>query len=219
LIAARGMYVQLAKDSADVPLQMQEAMLMQAKIDESLTGVADPDKPGEMLGSLEKAKEQYQALASKYPDSAAGIAAKKRLEELEKNKAQIESFYAQLNELLTAPRPSSPAIQSPGPVFPSLPQLPPGLRNPDVKAPEPPAADKAGANKAPAPAATPAKPADGKANSSPAPSTPTVPTIPATPADGKPAPAVPPAAKTPESAAPKAGEGKSSPVPAPDKKQ
>ena len=118
------MYAQLAKDSADAPLQMQEAMLMQAKIDESLTGVADPDKPGEMLGSLDRAKEEYQALATKYPDSAAGAAAKKRLDELEKNKAQIESFYTEFNEILTKPHlPPGPVTTSPIPNFPALPKL------------------------------------------------------------------------------------------------
>ncbi|HEV8062646.1 MAG TPA: hypothetical protein VGP68_22390 [Gemmataceae bacterium] len=217
LASARDMYAQLARDTSDVPLLMQESLMMQAKIDESLTGVADPDKPDETLGSLAMATKQYQELASKYPESAAGKAAKKRLEDLEKNKVQVEDFYAQFNQILTLPQ--MPINLDSGPIHPPLPGLPANLTNPESKPPiEIPPAAKSGEYKVPA--TTPAKPGDGKANPAGPPSTkPTIPIIPTTPPDSKPGTAAPPAAKAPVPAAPKAGDAKTPPPPAPDKKQ
>ncbi len=219
LSSARDMYVQLARDSSDVPLLMQEALMMQAKIDESLTGVADPDKPGETLGSLDMATKEYQELAAKYPESAAGKAAKKRLEDLEKNKAQVEDFYAQFNQILTLPQ--MPINLDSGLSHPPLPGLPPNLTNPESKPPIviPPAA-KPGDFKVPAPSTKPAKPGEGKTNSAGSSSTkPILPVIPTTPPGSKSGPAAPPAAKAPAPAATKAGDAKSTPPPAPDKKQ
>ena len=114
MVSAREMYAKLAKDSADAPLLAQESLMMQAKIDESLIGVANPEKQGEVLSTFNQARDGYQALATKYPDSPAGIEAKKRLDDLEKNKAQIEKFYTDYNTLLSAPRPVSPISTLPG---------------------------------------------------------------------------------------------------------
>ena len=226
LVEARGLYVQLMKDSGDAPLLMQESMLMQAMIDESLTGVADPEKPTETLGSLAQAKEQYQALATKYPDSAAGVAASKRLTELEKNKGEIESFYTKFNELMAAAPPASnPIDTNPIPAFPNLdlPKLPPGLTNPESKPPETPASAKPGETKAPGAGVVPAKPGDGKPTTNPSTplgKTPTVPPLPAVPAPADPkGGATPPATKPPEATTPKTGDPKTPPATTPEKKQ
>ena len=226
LVDARNLYVQLAKDSGDAPLLMQESMLMQAIIEESLTGVADPEKPAEILGSLEKAKEQYQALATKYPESAAGTAAAKRLGELEKNKAEIESFYAKFNELMAAAPPASgPIDTNPIPAFPKpdFPKLPEGFANPDVKPPETPATVKPGETKAPGAGATPEKPADGKPPTNPTTTpgkTPTLPPLPAAPVPAEPkSGGTPPATKAPEPTTPKTGDPKIPPANTPEKKQ
>jgi len=222
LVSARDLYVQLAKDSADAPLLLQESMLIQAKIEESLTGVPDPEKPTEILGSLDKAKDEYQALATKFPESAAGIAAKKRLDELEKNPAQVKEFYVKFNKLMAAPGSSGPINTNPIPAFPtpSLPKLPEGYDT-DVKPPVTPPAAKAGETKPPESSTSPDKAKDGKpavTPGTPPAKTPTVPTLPTTPGE-KPGAAVPPATKTPEPAAPtKPGDQKSPPAPAPDKK-
>jgi len=220
LIGVRASYAQLAKDSADAPLQMQEAMLMQAKIDESLTGVADPDKPGEMLGSLDRAKEEYQALVTKYPDSAAAMMAKKRLEDLDKDKAQIESFYTQFNELLTKPTlPSGPITT------PQFPRLPEGLKLPFESTPSggtptgatPPAVQPGDFK---VPAAPPGKPDDGKTNpAAEKGKAPTVPALPSTPPDGKGATEAPGAKKSAEPAKSKAEDTNSKTPPAADKKK
>jgi hypothetical protein len=226
LVEARNLYAQLVKDSSEMPLLMQESMLMQAMIEESLTGVADPEKPTEKLGSLAKAKEQYQALATKYPESAAGVAAAKRVGELEKNQAEIESFYTKFNELMAAAPPaSSPIDTNPIPAFPDLklPKLPEGLSNPDVKLPETPATAKPGETKAPGAGATPEKPADGKPTTNPVtppakpPTIPPLPTVPE-PAGTKPGDK-PPATKAPEPTSPKTGDAKTPPATTPEKKQ
>jgi hypothetical protein len=174
LIDARGQYEKLAKESTDMPLLQQESLMMQAKIDESLIGVADPDKPGETLSTLAKAMGEYEALAKKFPDSAAGVAAQKRLDTLEKDKSQIENFYTQYNELLAISRSSSPPILPSTLEKPKLPPLPPNLSNPEMPPIQIPPATKPGETKpgAPAPAkspedkakaTTPAKPVDKKA--------------------------------------------------------
>jgi hypothetical protein len=188
LLDARNKYANLAKESADIPLLMQESLLMQAKIDESLIGVPDPEKPTETLSTLAKAKSAYEAVATKYPDSAAGLAAKKRLEDLEKNQAQIEAFYTKYNELLTSTRPSMPVFPPSMQEKPTLPTLPSNLSTPENPPANKPADGKAGETK-------PAQPADAKA-----------PATPAKPADGK-APATP--SVTPEKKADAAGAGSS----------
>lgn len=219
LVSVRSLYAQLAKDSVDAPLQMQEAMLMQAKIDESLTGVADPDKPGEMLGSLDRAKEAYQALATKYPDSAAGVAAKKRLEDLEKNKAQIETFYTEFNDILTKPH------LPPGPATPPIPGFPPAPKLPIESTPS---TGKPSSTLPPevkpgdftVPPAAPGKTNDSKA--SPAGEkgkSPTVPALPTTPPDGKQGSDAAGAKKLAEPAKSKPEDGGSKSSPAADKKK
>jgi hypothetical protein len=219
LVSVRAKYAQLAKDSADSPLQLQEAMLMQAKIDESLTGVADPDKPTEMLGSLAQAKEGYQALATKFPESAAGQIAKKRLEVLDRDKAQIQTFYTDFNELLTkAPLPPGPVTTPPLPNFPAAPKLPFESTPPTGKpAGETPPAVKPGDFKVPP--ATPSKPADGKTGAADEKGKiPTVPALPSTPAGSKTGAETPGDKKAAESAKPKADDSSKTP-PAADKKK
>ncbi len=173
LIEARSQYEKLAKESTDMPLLQQESMLMQAKIDESLMGVTDPDKPGETISTLAKAMGEYEALAKKFPDSPAGVAAQKRLDTLEKDKSQIESFYTQYNELLSNVRSSNPPILPSTLEKPRLPPLPANLMNPDPPIQFPPAAkpgdtkpDAAAPAKVPedkGKAAAPAKSAEKKA--------------------------------------------------------
>jgi hypothetical protein len=90
---ARDLYRELAPQSKDAPLLQQEAMMGEAKAEESLAGSVKN-------GSLEKAMELYRALANAYPDSFQGKAAAQRVKDLEDpdKRKQIEAFYANLNK-------------------------------------------------------------------------------------------------------------------------
>lgn len=90
-------YATLADQAKDTPLLEQEALL----------GVA---KAKEARNELDAAREAYQKLASKYPQSVNGKEAAKRLEKLDKDKEQVAAFYKKLDELAkpSLPPPTPP---------------------------------------------------------------------------------------------------------------
>jgi hypothetical protein len=213
LKSARDLYAQLGKESSDEPLLIQEALMAVAKADEALAAVPDPDKAGEMCGSLDRALEAYQELAKKYPESPQGKAAAKRATDLKENRAEIDKFYTQLSEMLTTPpRPSPTNTLNPN-VFippPSPPTGPGSTTLPALPVP----ANPSGL------LTTPGAPAPGAS----APSTNAVPELKLSP-DSKPASGkgdgkVGPAEKPTPPAASKSGDSKTAatPPPAPDKK-
>jgi hypothetical protein len=91
---ARRIYQELAPLAKDIPIVEPEILMGIATAEESLVGSSDKE------ASLDKALEYYQAVADKYPETAQGKAAQKRIEQLRdpKTRAEIEKFYRQLNE-------------------------------------------------------------------------------------------------------------------------
>jgi hypothetical protein len=94
---AAGHYATLADQAKDTPLLEQEALL----------GVA---KSKEALNDLDAARDAYQKLASKYPQSVNGKEAAKRLKKLEDDKEEVAAFYKKLDELAkpSVPPPTPP---------------------------------------------------------------------------------------------------------------
>jgi hypothetical protein len=98
LTKARGLYQQLADECRDSPVLAQEAVMWQARIEESLSGANDPDKPNTRAGSIDEAIKLYQKLALMQPESFETKAAAERAKFLQDNKSKIEAFYATLNQ-------------------------------------------------------------------------------------------------------------------------
>jgi hypothetical protein len=146
-------YAELAKERLDEPTLVQEAMMGVATAEEVLAGIpkADSNQP---RGSLEKAREAYEALATKYPQSFLGEKAAKRAKELADHATQIRGFYDSLLEvhgkpaappvppLPTPPLSEAPKASATGPVIEApKPTPPPALKPGDKGAvPPPPAA-------------------------------------------------------------------------------
>ncbi len=87
---ARDLYEQLAPESGDTPVLVQEAMMGAAKAEEALAATSE--------GNLDRAVELYEKLAKAYPDSFQGKAAEARAKELREKGDQIKAFYAKLKE-------------------------------------------------------------------------------------------------------------------------
>jgi hypothetical protein len=104
---ARNLYQQLAQETSDAPLLVQEALMGQAKAEESLIGVPQKDNPGQPRGTVAKALELYRQLAAAQPGSFLTQAAAKRAEVLQARGEQIERFYVELQESLTKDRTGS----------------------------------------------------------------------------------------------------------------
>jgi hypothetical protein len=98
LTKARGLYQQLADECRDSPVLAQEAVMWQARIEESLSGASDPEKPNTRAGSIDEAIQLYQKLALMQPESFETKAAAERAKFLQDNKSKIEAFYATLNQ-------------------------------------------------------------------------------------------------------------------------
>jgi hypothetical protein len=94
---AAGHYATLADQAKETPLLEQEALLGMAKAKEA-------------MNDLDAARDAYQKLSSKYPQSVSGKEATKRLEKLDKEKEQVAAFYKKLDELAkpSAPPPAPP---------------------------------------------------------------------------------------------------------------
>jgi hypothetical protein len=98
LVQGRNLYVELTRQSTDVPLLQQEALYWSAVAEEALVGVPNPDDAGKMLGSLDRALTRYKQLAADFPSSFLGQKARRRAEELEKDGPAIAKFYEHLSE-------------------------------------------------------------------------------------------------------------------------
>jgi hypothetical protein len=72
--------------------------MWQARIEESLSGATEPEKPNTPAGSLDEAIKLYQKLAGMQPESFETKAAAERAKFLQDNKSKIEAFYATLNQ-------------------------------------------------------------------------------------------------------------------------
>jgi hypothetical protein len=94
---ARSLYASLVDQCRDAPLLQQEALMGQAKAEESLIGIPGEDS-SPSGGTVERALELYQQLARDYPGSFQGKAAARRAEELSKNGEAIRRFYTELNQ-------------------------------------------------------------------------------------------------------------------------
>jgi hypothetical protein len=92
-----------AECKGNSPLLEQEALWRAAQAEESLVGVPTEEDAAKSRGSLKRAIELYQRMASAPHDEGyfADIA-KRRIAELEANPSAIESFYSELNKLATA---------------------------------------------------------------------------------------------------------------------
>jgi hypothetical protein len=99
LVETRREYKTLAAECPDAPLLAQEARMAVATVEESLDGVPDPENPGTTHGSLQLAVAQYRELAAEYPDSPMGKIAAGRAQAIERDRAQVEKFYVELNQV------------------------------------------------------------------------------------------------------------------------
>jgi hypothetical protein len=85
---ARTKYDELAAESRDTPVLVQEAMMGAAKAEEALAASSD--------GSIEKAVELYERLAKATPSSFQTKAAEERAKALKDKR--VQDFYAKLKE-------------------------------------------------------------------------------------------------------------------------
>jgi hypothetical protein len=126
-------YTDLAPRCPDAPLLAQEALMGIAKAKESLIAVPAEDDDEKKLdfGTLDQARDAYQALVKVFPDSVLGKEAESRLKELKEKGVQIEEFYkfklrAALKhpDLPTFPTPldNKPAPET-SPTFPPIPDF------------------------------------------------------------------------------------------------
>lgn len=115
LQSARDAYRELSKDGGVEPTLTQEAMMNVAKAEETLSGVPKADSDTEMRGSLSQAVQQYQELASKYPNSFLGGQAAARAKQIEDHRTQIEAFYIALAKEHGKPAPPPPPPDPPKP--------------------------------------------------------------------------------------------------------
>jgi hypothetical protein len=76
---ARDLYRDLAKESGDVPAQLQEALM----------GVA---KGNEALGQIDEARTNYEKLAKDYPQTVYGKAAAKQLERINTSTKDLDEL-------------------------------------------------------------------------------------------------------------------------------
>jgi hypothetical protein len=98
LVKARQLFQELAPLCRAEPILQQEAMMGLAKAEESLIGAPDPNEAKQTLGSIDRAIGYYEEVATKFPESFQGKAARQRAKELKENRKDIESFYAVLNQ-------------------------------------------------------------------------------------------------------------------------
>lgn len=106
---ARKVFLDLAQESVDQPLMAQEALGGAARAEEALIGVPLPDKPGETVGTLDQAVKLYNKTAEMDPNSYLGKRSADHAAQLEKSRADVEKFYAELNKFAEAKKPA-PAV-------------------------------------------------------------------------------------------------------------
>jgi hypothetical protein len=112
---ARRLYGEVAGVSDMPPVLHQEALLQQARAEETLAAVPKPDGTG-MRGSLEAALKHYDDLKGRFGTSPAGEQAAKRAADLRAHKAEVESLYSELaHDHGKAAAPSAPLGTTPAP--------------------------------------------------------------------------------------------------------
>jgi hypothetical protein len=94
LSQAARLYGDLAKESKDNPVLVQEALL----------GVG---KAKEALNELDDALTAYEDLAKRYPNTVNGKEAAQRVQILTDNKNQVDAFYKELDKLASPIAPTS----------------------------------------------------------------------------------------------------------------
>lgn len=99
---ARRLFLELAPESVDQPLMVQEAVAGAARAEEALIGVPLPDKPGETVGTLDQAIKLYQKVAELDANSYLGKRSAEHAADLDKSRADVEKFYADLNKFADA---------------------------------------------------------------------------------------------------------------------
>lgn len=100
LTRARDEFAQLAGETAGDAILGAEALMGQARAEEALACVPDPEDASKPLGDLDKAQKAYEQVVSKYRDSAEFTTAKERLKiyESKEQRRGLEQFYARLRE-------------------------------------------------------------------------------------------------------------------------
>ncbi|MFL5245442.1 MAG: tetratricopeptide repeat protein [Gemmataceae bacterium] len=86
---AQELYDQVARESSNPPVMIQEALMGSAKARES-------------LGEVDDAVAAYEKLAKDYPTSALGKEAEERAKQVRENETKIKGFYSELNKLADA---------------------------------------------------------------------------------------------------------------------
>src|SRR5262249_911839 len=83
-------YSESPQDWGFPQLLIQEALLAEAKAEETLYGVPKESDQTVMRGSLDQALRLYSELAKKYPNTMDGEAAAKRAKEITEKRSEIE---------------------------------------------------------------------------------------------------------------------------------
>jgi hypothetical protein len=118
---ARDLFADLAKESGDNPMLMQEAFLGAGKAEEALIGVIDKDS-GKSVGDIDRAKEFYRKARDLNAETYLGKTAARHLELLEKDPTQVVKFYTDLNKRDPEPKKEPPFSLPGGPGFPRAPR-------------------------------------------------------------------------------------------------
>lgn len=214
----RTLFTELIAEAKDDAPILREALLAAARAEESLVGIPKADNASEARGSLDRALEFYDRVASDFKDSAQGKDGEARAKSIRENKAKIQQFYDDLNRRfikLDAPTPPlvPPSFGEPRPMNPpiSIPPLPPLENEPKPIEPKP-------MGTLPPPPTSPPKPGDPKPMETkplpPPPMNPKPPEVkPGDPKPGDTKPLPPPVVKPAE---PKPGDTKPMPPPKTD---
>jgi hypothetical protein len=115
LESVRASYGELAKSTGLPDVLIQEAMLQDARCEETLASVPKAADASARRGSIDDAIRKYSAVASRYPKSFAGVEAARRAEKLKSSRAEIDKLYGDL---------ARDQAKTPTPVDPSTPTLP-----------------------------------------------------------------------------------------------
>ena len=105
LESARLLFRELASECVHNDVLEPEAILGEAKAEEALVRVPQEANADQGRGDLDRALSLYRQVADRFPNTFRGQQAAARAAELDKNRADVEDFYARLNKLESAPKP------------------------------------------------------------------------------------------------------------------
>lgn len=129
-------YLDLAKDSADEPSLVQEALTNAAKIEETLCGLPKEADKSQPRGSLDAAVKLYDELAKRYPKAFLGERAAARSKEIADRRPAFDALYRSiLKEIAPPPAPPAPTLP-PTPIVPT-PEAPKPAEPPKPEDPKP----------------------------------------------------------------------------------